>query len=109
MSFFKFPKNNNEIIWTKHVVEKMKQYYLTESRLKKLLRNYKRKEEGIAPGTIALMSPAGTKRPTEIWLMYKNHGNRKKIITAWRYPGISPKKELPIPENIVNELKNQTS
>ena len=103
--FFKRPKNSKEIIWTKHAIEKMKYYALSESRLRRLLKNYQRKEPGIAPETIALMGPAGTKRPTEVWLMYEQIGKRKKIITAWRYPGISPKKELPIPEDIVEELR----
>lgn len=103
--FFKPPKNDKEIIWTKHVIEKMKYYGLSESCLKMLVHRYQRQEQGIAPGTTALMRSAGTKRPTEIWLMYQPFGQRKKIITAWRYPGISHKKEVPIPEEILKELK----
>jgi len=105
MNFFKTPQNNNEIIWTKHAIEKMKYYQLSENQLKRLLRDAQRKEEGIAPGTIALMRPAGTKRPTEIWLMYEETNGKKKIITTWRYPGISPLQNLPIPEEIIDELK----
>jgi len=102
--FFKPPKNNQEFIWTRHVVEKMKYYRLSERKLRNLFYNYKRKEAGVALNTIALMQPAGTKRPTEIWLMYQQDGQKKKIITAWRYPGISSKKEIPVPENILKEL-----
>lgn len=111
---FKEPKNTGGIFWTKHCKEKMKFYSLSESRLKRLILNPKRVEEGIAPKTIAIMQPAGTKkRPTEIWLMYqlekskvKNKKSKIKIITAWRYPTISPLgKELPIPKDILSELK----
>lgn len=39
--------------------------------MKRVLRNPKRSEKGIAPKTIAVMQPAGTpKRPSEIWVMY---------------------------------------
>ncbi len=62
------------------------------------------------------------KAPGEIWLMYKNtkdlsapfgsaqggsSGQVCKIISAWRYPGISkPGEEIPIPEDIKIELLN---
>jgi len=51
------------------------------------------------------------KAPGEIWVMYKDvkkqsEGNIRKIISAWRYPGISkPGEEIPIPEDIRHELK----
>ena len=36
----------------------------------------------------------------------QNSANRKiRIISAWRYPGISPKNE-PIPEDIIREIEN---
>jgi hypothetical protein len=72
----------------------MRQYNLSASRLKKLLKNPQHQEIGIVPKTIALMQSAETKRPTEIWLMYQPLGQVKKIITAWRYPGISSKKTI---------------
>ena len=94
------------ISWTKHVKEKMRQYQLSEKRLKRVLRNPERKEIGVAPGTIAIMQSTGTKKhPTEIWLMYQNVGKRKRIITAWRYPGVSPVREPPpVPEDILEDL-----
>ncbi len=104
--YFKPPRNSEEIIWTRHAVAKMRQYGLSESRLKRLLKNPKRREKGIVRETIALMQPAETKRPTEIWLMYQLSGRKKNIITAWRYPGISPKKEVPIPEDIKSFVQN---
>ena len=80
-------------------------YGLGEGRLRRILRNPKRKEEGIAPETIALMQSAGTKNPSEIWLMYQKVGKKKRMISAWRYPGISPKgKEIHIPDDVMEEL-----
>jgi len=117
-----------KLYWTKHSREKMQYYRISQNRIKRVLRSPDRKEIGIAPKTIALMQQSGTKRhPTEIWLMYQiekihpvkpsaNGGraarrqmfNRVKIISAWRYPGISPKgKPPPIPEDIIFELNEQ--
>lgn len=96
-----------EILWTKHSKRKMQYYQLSESRLKRVLNNPKRKELGIAPGTVAVMQSTGSKkRPTEIWLMYQNlRGGKIRIITAWRYPGKSPiRGPIPIPEEILKEL-----
>ena len=106
------PQDSDQITWTKHSLEKMRFYNLSENRLKRALRNPSRKEEGIAPETLAVMQRAGSrKHPTEIWLMYqiiksKVKSQRLKIISAWRYPGISPKgKEIPIPRDILEELE----
>jgi len=104
--FFKEPKNTKDFYWTRHIKNKMFHYALGEGRLRRILRNPKRREEGIAPNTIALMQFAGTKNPSEIWLMYQQEGKKKKMISAWRYPGVSPKgKEIPIPEDIMEELR----
>lgn len=107
---FKPPKNTERISWTKHAVRKMQYYQLSETRLKRVLNNPKRKELGIAPGTVAVMQPSGSKKhPTEIWLMYQNLKEGKlRIITAWRYPGKSPiRGPIPIPEEILEELGEQ--
>ncbi len=113
---FKFPKNTDKIFWTKHSKAKMQYYKLSENRIKRVLRNPTRKEEGIAPQTIAVMQRTGTKKhPTEIWAMYqtiKSKVKRQKlkklkIISAWRYPGVTPEgKEIPIPEDTLEELEN---
>ena len=102
----KFVPKIERFYWTKHVKSKMRYYRLSESRLKRVLRNPERKELGIAPKTVAVMQKAGTKKhPTEIWLMYQKDKFKTKIITAWRYPGISPKRQPPpIPEDILWEL-----
>lgn len=115
---FKAPRNTDRLSWTKHSLRKMRYYQLSESRLKRVLNNPKRKELGIAPGTIAVMQPASASRlrrgkPTyEIWVMYQIRPkikNKKlktiKVITAWRYPGKSPiRGPIPIPAEILEEL-----
>ena len=112
--YFKPPKDDEQLTWTRHVASKMRQYGLSQSRLKRLLNNPERQEQGIVEDTIALMQTVGTKkRPTEIWLMYQPipakggsaPGGKKRIITAWRYPGISPKQKIPIPQEILKELE----
>lgn len=103
----KEPKNTDKIYWTEHSKEKMKFYGLSEARLKRILRHPQREEKGVAPRTAAVMQKAGTKkRPTEIWLMYQIAKNKEKIIviSAWRYPGISPMGEPPIPEDVLKYL-----
>lgn len=112
----KFIESDRKIYWTKHVKEKMRQYQLSESRLKRILRNPERKEVGIASGTTAVMQSTGAKKnPKEIWVMYQVNSKGKiqkaklkqiKIISAWRYPGRSPiGKPLPIPDDILEELE----
>ena len=104
---FKTAKDTQKISWTRHAKAKMRYYNLSESRLKRVLYHPKRIEKGIVPGTIALMQPTGTKKhPTEIWLMYQKISKSKiRIITAWRYPGISPVREPPpVPEDILKFL-----
>lgn len=103
---FRKPQNTDKISWTKHSIEKMQFYGLSENRLKRVLRNPNRKEEGIAPETLAVMQRTGSKKhPTEIWIMYQTVKLKVKIISAWRYPGVSPAgKKIPIPEDILEEL-----
>ncbi len=106
---FNFPKNDKKYYWTNHVARKMLFYGLTPGRVKRVIRNPKRSEKGVAPKTIAVMQPAGTnKKPTEIWTMYSSKDKIKVIITAWRYPGVSPvREEIPIPVDIFEELKKE--
>jgi len=104
----KLPENKDGIRWTKHVQRKMRQYQLSEKRVLRVLRKPDRKEEGIAEGTLANMQTTGTKKhPTEIWMMYQIFKRPKgiKIISAWRYPGRTPKDQRPlIPEDILQDL-----
>lgn len=98
-----------KLFWTEHAKIKMRQYSLSKSRLLRVLSNPKRKEKGIVPRTIALMQPVSRKKkPSEVWLMYQDKGCLRKIITAWRYPGVSPiREEIPIPEDIKRELEHE--
>ncbi|HAU07504.1 MAG: hypothetical protein A2568_00895 [Candidatus Yanofskybacteria bacterium RIFOXYD1_FULL_44_17] len=109
MQLFKFPKNDKRYHWTNHVMRKMLYYGLTPDKVKRIMRNPKRSENGIAEDTIAVMQPSGSKtKPTEIWAMYASRpkSQQKVIITAWRYPGISPvRDEIPIPSDILEELR----
>ena len=111
--------------WTEHSKIKMKQYGLSKQKLLGILYRPERKEQGIAPGTQAVMKTNKVffktkqislskawqkpkKVPGEIWLMYKDVKDFRKIISAWRYPGISkPGEEIPIPEDIRQELLNE--
>jgi len=101
-----FPKNTEKFFWTNHSIRKMKHYQLSENRVKRVINNYKRKEIGIAPGTIAVMQPNSSKHAYEIWAMYELlKGGKTKVITAWKYPGKSPiRGPIPIPVEILEEL-----
>jgi hypothetical protein len=123
----KAPKNNDRYFWTLHSVEKMRFYGLSEQKVLGIIRRPQRKEEGIVKNTVAVMQPVSPKTDkdgkttwkTEVWVMYqvKKNKDRKnlselqkllfreqlKIISAWRYPGISPEHN-PIPEDILREI-----
>lgn len=103
--------------WTNHARMKMKFYRLSEQRVRSILHSPRRVEQGIAPNTAAAMQSAGSKKhPYEIWVMYQNitlkdtNNNTKKreknikIISAWRYPGITKPGE-PLPEKILQEIE----
>jgi hypothetical protein len=121
---FKIPKNTEKYEWTQHAVIKMKQYSLTAQRILRVVKNPQRTEEGIVKNTIAVMQPSSFSTKDgkrvwtrEIWAMYqikrkaqsgkiKAFGQQKiRIISAWRYPGVSPKRD-PIPEDILRELES---
>lgn len=122
-------KDDNKYQWTNHVKEKMIYYRLSESLIKRVVRFPNRTEEGVAPNTTAVMQSKKStsrsrgklrKKIEEIWVMYQELGkkpnplpnrqvinfqNKKRIISAWRYPGVSPVgKKIPIPDEILQEL-----
>ncbi|MDD5290242.1 MAG: hypothetical protein PHT40_03545 [Patescibacteria group bacterium] len=114
---FNIPKDNDKFSWTKHSIQKMKFYGLTSQRVVRIINHPERTEEAIVPGCIAVMQSLGTKRKTEMWVMFKTQNpinktqgktiintKKRKIISAWRYPGVSPKRQVPIPEDILEEL-----
>lgn len=114
--------------FTLHAEYKMREYHLSRQRVIRIIRSPKRQEVGIVPNTIAVMQPASTKRvgnketwTQELWTMYKVQTDAKlsksklaqllnqaelKIISAWRYPGVSPKRD-PIPSDILREIENR--
>lgn len=108
--------------WTDHVKMKMRRYGLSASRVKRVLRHPKRLEVGVAENTVAGMQPAGSaKHPFEIWVMWQSKvksqnskvktkfnlgGEQIIIISAWRYPGVSPLREPPpIPDDVWEVLR----
>lgn len=123
---FKFPKNDKNFHWTQHIKDKMLFYRLSEQKIKPILKSPDRREEGIAPNTIAVMKRNDTKkRQEEIWIMYADASSPKKskppkphtlvassskliMISAWRYPGKSRAgKAIPIPEDILEDVLSE--
>lgn len=111
------PKASGDLLFTKHSEYKMRQYSLSAQKVRGVIRNPKRREVGIVPNTVAVMQPHSPKTENgketwkqEIWVLYKEQKGPavsgqsiKKIISTWRYPGISPKRD-PIPSDILREL-----
>lgn len=127
----RFPKDDASTHWTQHVKDKMVYYGLGEGRIRRVIKNGVRREEGVAPNTVAIMQRNDTqKRKEEIWVMVQEseklkaksekleagdkklaaleaalHRPKITIISAWRYPGVTkPGKAIPIPEDILVEL-----
>jgi hypothetical protein len=74
----------------------MQFYKLSPSRVRHVLHAPKRIEEGVAPKTVAAMQPGSIRRngqketwSQEIWVMYQDTPRERKIISAWRYPGVT--------------------
>jgi hypothetical protein len=110
-----FLKKAPKLLWTHHAREKMAYYRLSEQRVRRVLNAPKRIEEGVAPKTVAAMAPVSThgtstninrnplfrrsslsrksgadeKWSQEIWVMVQDVPTGRKIISAWRYPGVS--------------------
>lgn len=104
------------LFWTNHAKSKMSFYRLSEQRVRRVLNSPKRVEEGIAPKTIAMMQPASIRTiggkqnwNQEIWVMTQEakrkgqSAKRVKIISAWRYPGVTKPGDPP-PKEILEEL-----
>ena len=96
-----------DYIWTNHVQDKMRYYGISESLIKRITRFPKRTEEGIAPNTVAVMQPnTNPKKPQEVWVMFQRVDDKKRIISAWRYPGVSPlRKKIEIPDDVMMDLE----
>lgn len=123
-------KRERAFALTRHGEFKMRQYALSEQKVRSVVRNPRRIEEGVANNTVAVMQPVSPKRDAkgietwkqEIWVMYQKNAHNKtstlknrdflptqriKIISAWRYPGVSPKRN-PIPQDILRELEEES-
>lgn len=110
MPILKRPK---VLYWTAHAKGKMRQYGLSEARVRRVIHSPRRVEEGIAPDTIAVMQPAtvtGMKRGSrgetwkqEIWVMIVEEKLRRKIISSWRYPGVTKQGDA-LPPEILRDL-----
>jgi len=107
----RFPKDSDKFIWTRHIKRKMIFYSISASQVRSILRKADRTEESIVKGLFASMKKNHKKnKKEELWLMYLILGgqNSKKIklISVWRYPGITKKgEEIQIPEDVLVELK----
>jgi len=73
------------VLFTRHAEYKMKQYGLSVQRVRSVMRNPKRREEGIAKDTIAVMQPVSTRHKDgketwsqEIWVMFVQTKNAKR-------------------------------
>lgn len=127
------PKGGIE--FTAHARYKMKQYGLSEQKVRGIIHRPKRTEVGVMSQAVAMMQPVSPKIvdgkeiwKQEIWVMFLNRGvgseeqngsvgifppnklmklqaKKLRIISAWRYPGVSPKRS-PIPEEIWRELED---
>lgn len=88
--------------WTLHARAKMGFYKLSQARVRRVLHAPKRVEEGVAPKTVAMMQPAALtaqggragankeeRWTQEIWVMVQDKGRERKVISAWRYPGVT--------------------
>ncbi|PIP28198.1 MAG: hypothetical protein COX29_02545 [Candidatus Moranbacteria bacterium CG23_combo_of_CG06-09_8_20_14_all_35_22] len=108
-------KNTREFFWTNRSKYKLLQYGLSPTTIKSVIRRPDRTETGIAPKTTAVMKRKDTKKTKrEVWVMLQSriknqrsmiNNSKTKIISAWIYPGVSPKgKDIYVPEDVWKEL-----
>lgn len=97
-----FIKKPVPLQWTLHARIKMNHYRLSPARVRHVLHSPKRVEEGVAPKTVAMMQPVSIKTAAaraggakkeawsqEIWVMVQDAAGTRKVISAWRYPGVT--------------------
>jgi hypothetical protein len=96
MGWMPFLKKSTQLQWTLHARAKMNHYRLTPSRVRHVLHTPKRVEVGVAPKTVAMMQPVSMKIvgkkeswTQEIWVMIQDAKQGRKVISAWRYPGVT--------------------
>jgi len=82
----------------------MRHYGLSEQKVRSVIHSPKRIEKGIAPDTIAFVKSAGSeKHPHEIWVMVVDTKKECRVISTWRYPGVTKPGE-PLPQEILMEI-----
>ena len=116
---WKEPVNSEFYKWTTHAKEKMREYGLSATRIKLVVKNPMRVEENFIENVVLAMQPQSLRRDkktgkkvwsSEIWVMFKFLDLEKKvenikipekfknlfeekktylIISAWKYPGVS--------------------
>lgn len=102
MPLIKKPK---VIHWTTHARAKMFFYRLSEQKVRSVMHSPKRVEKGIAPETIAFLKSSGSaKNPHEIWVMVADEKDVRKVVSAWRYPGVTKPGES-LPKEILREIE----
>lgn len=102
MGWMPFLRKPPQLQWTLHARAKMNHYRLSPARVRHVLHSPKRVEEGVAPKTVAMMQPVSLKVAggragagkqeswsQEIWVMVQDVAGVRKVISAWRYPGVS--------------------
>lgn len=123
-------------VFTAHAQHKMRQYGLSVQKVRGVIRSPIRKETGIAPKTVAVMRPVSSKMingketwKQEVWVMFQERNvsamekigwttslpvgrdifqtKNIRVISAWRYPGVSPKRH-PIPTEILREIEEES-
>lgn len=111
-------------VWTNHAKFKMAFYNISENRVRRVIKTPLRVEEGIAENTVAFMQPTSYKTKNgkrtwnqELWVMATTaerekekvesrklkKGKKLKIISAWRYPGVT-KERGELPNEILKEI-----
>ncbi len=80
--------------------------------MRHVLHTPKRIEEGVAPKTVAAMQPGSIKKvgqkeiwSQEIWVMFQDSPRERKIISAWRYPGVTKPRDVMVRKLVMQELK----
>ena len=104
-------QNDKQYFWTNHVKYKLFYYALSPTMIKKVIKKPERREEGVAPNTVAMMMRKdGKSKKREVWVMVQKRKKTTqiKIISAWIYPGISPQgKDIYIPDDVWEELSKE--
>ncbi|HEY5220802.1 MAG TPA: hypothetical protein VIJ29_01460 [Candidatus Paceibacterota bacterium] len=109
-----FLKKPIQLQWTLHARAKMNHYRLSPSRVRHVLHSPKRIEEGVAPKTVAMMQPVSMKLvgrkeswTQEIWVMVQDAaGGVRKVISAWRYPGVTKPRDAAFLKKEYGEFLN---